>query len=215
MSNPHDLPVVSENVTPDALAAADWLHAVGQPRGYIRIASIGPAGTSAHDVLNELQRQYSDDNTFLDVELSSSFEEAAEQVLKGIADFALVPSAYRDAAAFHWHPSLELAYVFVHRTPYYGLATNQDAAMSTSRAIVVAAMGEVEDLFFQLAPANLSERRIEHLKASSTSNAAAIVRAGIADVAVCNDLGRQEHGLSWIGSREGVDMVWMFFKRRP
>ena len=215
MNNPHDPYVAYEAAKPDALRAAEWLRAEIHLRGRVRISSIGPSGTSAHGVLGELQRRFPDQTSSpLDIELFSSFQEAAGRVLEGTADYALVPSAYRDATAFHWHPELELAYVFVHRTPEYGLATQQDATLGTSQALVVASMDEIEELFFQLAPPNLLGLSVKHVKASSTSDAAAIVKAGGADVAVCNDLGRQEHGLFWIGKREGVEMVWMLFKRR-
>jgi hypothetical protein len=74
-------------------------------------------------------------------------------------------------------------------------------------------MPEVQSIFGQLAPDHLANRPHEFKTAMSTSHAAAIVGAGAAHIAVCNDLGRQEHDLAWISQREGTEIVWMLFER--
>ncbi|WP_434315806.1 hypothetical protein [Leifsonia sp. P73] len=215
MSNPHAPIRTVPRSIPGTGVAAEWLHGISRARGRIRIASIGPTGTSAHDVLAELTRRLPPEGaSLLEIELCSSFEVALEQVLDGAADYALVPSAYRDATAFHWNPLLELACVLVHRTPDYGLAVKPNRQLPEPGGLVVAAMPEVQEIYAQLAPDDVAGRPHEFRSASSTSDAAAIVGDGAADIAVCNELGRQEHELAWLSKRPGAEIVWMLFGLR-
>jgi bacilysin biosynthesis protein BacA len=215
VSNPHSPICAASRSIPGTAVAAEWLHGISRARGRIRIASIGPTGTSADDALAELTRCLpAESASLLRVELCSSFEVALTQVLEGAADYALVPSAYRDATAFHWNPLLELACVFVHRTPDYGLAVMPNMQFLERGGLVVAAMPEVQEIYDQLAPEHLAGRPREFRIASSTSDAAAIVGDGAADIAVCNEHGRREHELAWVSKRQGAEIVWMLFELR-
>lgn len=121
-----------------------------------------------------------------------------------------MPSAYHDATSFHWDSRLELSGAFVSQTPDYGLAVH-DLRCVPDR-IVLATMPEVQGLFEQLAPVEVLSRRVDTVLAASTSGAAELVTRGIANMAVCNDVGRRRQGLEWFRSRPGAKIVWMAFR---
>lgn len=176
--------------------------------GIVTVATLGPAGTSADHVARSIAGM-AENIVSVRFEMYPDFEESKRAVLEGRAHLVLVPSAYRDVTSFHWHPRLRLRGAFVHRTPDYGLAVAPGAA--PAEKIVLASMSEVRDLFEQLAPEAVRERLVETRLAASTSDAAAMVRAGSANMAVCNDLGRAENELAWFRVRPGVPIVWMLF----
>lgn len=205
-------------LTTDGVAqVAAWLATDCPDPAHPRLASIGPSGTSADDVVRSI-RLASDR---LGAPLPSglllpTFGEVMGAVLDGRARYALVPSAYRDATAFHWHEKLSLRGVFVHPTPAYGLAACSARVIGNlvregRGEVVLSAMSEVRHLFGQLAPSGLNENSVVHVPASSTSAAARTVADGHADLALCNELGRAENGLEWVAVRPPADMVWMLF----
>lgn len=178
--------------------------------GDLSLSTIGPEGTSADFVCRTLTHSLSKDVS-LKVDFTQSFDAAMTAVLEGRSELALVPSAYRDATAFHWHADLKMTGCFVRHTPAYGLAT-RDGSPGRDR-IVLAAMTEVQDLFAQLAPEGVRDRLDRVITARSTSHAARLVREGQATMAVCNELGIDQNRLRWFRHREGVPMVWMLFAR--
>lgn len=201
---------------PDVEAAAAWLAASMARRGAasVRIATLGPEGTSADTVLAQMAGHLRGDyGREVVAVLQPEFDRVMDRVVDGCVDFALLPSAYRDATAFHWHAALSLDCVFVHRTPAYGLAASADVESVDGRPVTVAAMSETRGVYSQVAPAWLHRRPVSFVQARSTSDAASLVRKGEADIALCNDEGRDANGLSWIGVRPGADIVWMLFRK--
>lgn len=212
--NPH-LPsstVADEVMTGVLTDAARRLESRGRADGVTVLATIGPEGTSAEGITQQLiARSRAPER--LSVLLCPDFDEVSAALSDGRATFALVPSAYRDATAFHWNPAFTLDAAFVHPTPRYGIAALTDPPAHGER-LVVAAMSEVQHLFAQLAPDEWRDAEVVYRSAPSTSAAAELVRDGQAHVALCNDVGRERNGLSWIHSRMGANMVWMLFRAR-
>lgn len=179
----------------------------------LRLATLGPSGTSADEVarhlVTALHRGGAREAT---VVLHDTFGEVRKALHTGTATCALVPSAATGATEYHWDPGLDLLGVVLRRTPRYGLATRTGGVPGGD--LVVAALPEVAALVEQLAPPPVLARPRFHRDAASTAQAARAVLDGDADVAVCNDTARARHGLHWLASREGVPMPWNVFVRR-
>ncbi|GAB2981869.1 hypothetical protein [Frigoribacterium salinisoli] len=186
------------------------LATVGHGRGTLRLATLGPAGTSADDAARSLAAVVAAVGGQVDVELHEDFDDARRAVRDGSATAALVPSAFAGATRFHWDPCLALLGVVVHPTPTYGLAVRSPDAVARP-VVVVASLPEVRGLVDELAPPALRRARRLDRAAASTVAAARDVAVGLADVAVCNEPGRLAHGLSWLARREGVPMPWSVF----
>ena len=184
---------------------------VAMPIERLKISTIGPEGTSASFV-GETLKEAAHPELDIDLLLAADFNSAMTSVLMKHSDFALVPSAYRDATAFHWNSELVLEGCFVHHTPAYGLAT-KDGKLSED-SVILATMDEVESLFAQLATPEVQARLADVIPAKSTSHAASLVGEGRATVAVCNEIGVYQNNLQWFKVREGVPRVWLVFAHK-
>jgi len=180
--------------------------------GALRLATLGPEGTSAHAAADALAGAVAEEGAHLAVDLHDDFDVARRAVHDGTATAALVPSAFAGATRFHWDPALALLGVVVHPTPTYGLAVRSPATV-LGPTVVIASLPEVRGLVDQLAPPALRRAHRTDRTAASTAAAARDVAAGLADVAVCNEAGRRRHGLTWLAHREGVPMPWSAFVR--
>lgn len=176
------------------------------------VGTLGPAGTSSHDAALYLRSQLQADGVaaYIQVRLYDRFDDLLlEAVARGV-DYALVPSAYREATAFHWHPDLRLAFHFVHRTPCYGLARRR--AVPDDDELTIASMHEVRSVLPSVAPRALLLRPMRWANAVSTHHAAELAAEGRAHLALTNDTSRQKFGLEWVGVRSGAEVVWLVFE---
>lgn len=170
------------------------------------VATLGPAGTSSHLAAESLAAGHG-----LRVELFPTFDDVLSHISRRKVELALVPSAYRGLTRFHWHRDLRLVAFFPLATPEYGLAARPDCAPPAAGPVSVAAMWEVRWMYDQLAPAGLHERDIRWRDAESTQHAAAITAGGGADLALTNAPGRGAHGLRWLATRPGAEIIWVLF----
>ncbi|MGW9400955.1 hypothetical protein [Streptomyces sp. NPDC055642] len=173
------------------------------------LGTLGPAGTSS-----DLTARYLAAEHGLSVELFRTFDEVLDQLLSEKLDFALVPSAYAGLTRFHWHRDLRLRAFFPRATPEYGIATGAGGGIPPGGGpLSVAAMWEVRRIYAEVAPPALRGREVHWVDASSTQHAAEIVAAGGARLAVTNAPGVRAHGLRWVATRPGAEILWTLFDR--
>ena len=204
----------SELRSPDRLAeafAARWaeLAAGWTERPGTVLATLGPAGTSSHLAAESLAGPYG-----LRVVLCPSFDQVLERVLAHEAEFALVPSAYQGLTRFHWHRDLRLRAFFPMATPEYGIAAPRDGGIPEgSGPVTVAAMWEVRWIYPEVLPPGLHGRAVTWVDAASTQHAARLLSLGRAQLALTNAPGVRRHGLRWLGTRPGAEIIWTLFGR--
>ncbi|GAA4112367.1 MULTISPECIES: hypothetical protein [Streptomyces] len=204
---------------PGALAeeyTARWSELAGRwaARPGTTLGTLGPAGTSSDLAARFLAAEHG-----LRVELFATFDDVLRQLLDGVVELALVPSAYGGLTGFHWHRDLRLRAFFPQATPEYGIASA--AAGSGAAAAVppgegpvaVAAMWEVRRIYAEVAPPGLAGREVVWVDAASTQHAAEILAGGGAELAVTNAPGVRAHGLSWVARRPGAEIIWTLFGR--
>lgn len=179
------------------------------------LGTLGPAGTSSDLTARFLAAEHG-----LSVELFRTFDEVLDQLLSEKLDFALVPSAYAGLTRFHWHRDLRLRAFFPRATPEYGIATGGghevppgDGIPPGDGPVSVAAMWEVRRIYAEVAPPALRDREVRWVDASSTQHAAEIVAGGGARLAVTNAPGVRAHGLRWVATRPGAEILWTLFDR--
>lgn len=179
------------------------------------LGTLGPDGTSSQLVAGFLARQHG-----LSVELFVSFDEVLDRLVERKIDVALVPSAYQGLTRFHWHRDLRLKAFFPQATPEYGIAGRTGAepgapagamAVPGGGPVTVAAMWEVRRIYAEVAPAALRGREVRWVDAASTQHAAQIVAGGGAELAVTNAPGVRAHGLRWVATRPGTEILWTLF----
>lgn len=181
--------------------AARWAERPGTS-----LATLGPVGTSSQLAAASLAEEHR-----LRVELFPSFDDVLAHLGARKVELALVPSAYRGVTRFHWHRDLRLVAFFPLATPEYGLAARPDRGPAHAGPVTIAAMWEVRWMYDQVAPAALAEREVRWLDAESTQHAAALAAEGRADLALTNAPGRQAHGLRWLATRPGAEIIWALF----
>uniref|UniRef100_A0AAU2VSV6 Prephenate dehydratase n=1 Tax=Streptomyces sp. NBC_00008 TaxID=2903610 RepID=A0AAU2VSV6_9ACTN len=173
------------------------------------LGTLGPDGTSSQLAAHFLAQQHG-----LSVELFVTFDELLDQLVGRKVDFALVPSAYQGLTRFHWHQDLRLRAFFPQATPEYGIAAPAGAVLGTGdEPVTVAAMWEVRRIYAEVVPAGLRGREVRWVDAVSTQHAAEIVAGGGAELAVTNAPGVRAHGLRWVATRRGAEIVWTLFGR--
>ncbi|PCG81913.1 prephenate dehydratase [Streptomyces sp. WZ.A104] len=172
------------------------------------LGTLGPDGTSSQLVAEFLARQHG-----LSVELFATFDEVLARIVAREVDFALVPSAYQGLTRFHWHRDLRLQAFFPQATPEYGIAApaGQEPPADGEGPVTVAAMWEVRRIYAELVPAALGDREVRWVDAASTQHAAEIAAAGGARLAVTNAPGVRAHGLRWVATRPGAEILWTLF----
>ncbi|GAA0799407.1 prephenate dehydratase [Spirilliplanes yamanashiensis] len=198
-----------------AESAARLLDLVGT--GPAPLGTLGPAGTSSHQALAHLEERLADHGVTdpFTVRLRPSFDVLLDELVAGTVRYALVPSAYQNATAFHWHPQVRLVFHFVHPTPAYGLAARPGEGVTSRRTVTVATVPEVRSLFHALRPPALRDRRVRWVDADSTVTAAAMLARGAVDLALTNENGRSTYRLDWLSVRAGAAVVWLLFTHTP
>ncbi|MGW0564778.1 hypothetical protein ACWDZ4_30280 [Streptomyces sp. NPDC003016] len=171
------------------------------------LGTLGPDGTSSQLAAGFLAEQHG-----LSVALFATFDEVLDQLVERNVEFALVPSAYQGLTRFHWHRDLRLKAFFPQATPEYGIAAPAGGLPPAGDGpVTVAAMWEVRRIYAEVAPPGLREREVRWVDAASTQHAAEIVAAGGAQLAVTNAPGVRAHGLGWMATRPGAEIVWTLF----
>lgn len=184
-------------------------------RGALAVSTLGPAGTSSHHAAEYLRgRLEATGLSRITIQLHPTFETVLEDLSTGVVPLALIPSAFRNATAFHWHPKVRLLFHFARPTPGYGLAARPGETPAGS-PLRISSMSEVSVLYPDVCPPALRDRPVEWVPAASTMDAARVLAQGGADLALTNDNGRDTHGLHWLSQRPGAEIVWLLFTNLP
>ncbi|MGW1866702.1 hypothetical protein ACWCPS_14205 [Streptomyces mauvecolor] len=190
---------------------ARWSELTGRwaSRPGTTLGTLGPAGTSSDLAARFLAAEHG-----LRVELFATFDDVLDQLLCKRVELALVPSAYGGLTGFHWHRDLRLRAFFPQATPEYGIAAAPGVPLPPGEGPVsVAAMWEVRRIYAEVVPASLRGREVVWVEASSTQHAASILADGGAELAVTNAPGVRAHGLRWVATRPGAEIIWTLFGR--
>jgi hypothetical protein len=174
---------------------------------FVRIAALGPRGTSSDTVLRDLLQDIPPHRW--EILLRPSFEQVYDDLASARVDYAMVPSAYTNSTRFYWSSEFRLEGAFVQATPDYHLALPPDLL----RPATIAACDAVRHMIGAHFASHLPED-LTILRAESTVQSAEIVAQGRADACVTNEPGRALYGLSARASVPGVDMIWSVFSLR-
>ena len=194
-------------------SAAEFVRALSDS-GRATLGTLGPVGTSSHHAVDHLCHRLAEFGMVapFDVRLHPSFDLLLDELTAGQTRYALVPSAYQNATAFHWHPGVRLLFHFVHPTPAYGLAARRGVPLTGSATVSVATVPEVRSLYHSMRPADLHGRGIRWVDAGSAVGAAALLAEGVVDLALTNENGRSRYQLDWLSYRPGALIVWLLFE---
>lgn len=171
------------------------------------IATLGPVGTSSECAALAMARHISGDAQCL---LFATYEEAAEAVISGQADYLVAANAYQNINHFYISDQLVVAGVFPWPTPPYGVAVPPGSNL-VKKKITLAS---------HPAPSHLIKRWFDPLQqpkllhVDSTSAAAHFVVAGTTDACITTDRARQKNGLVFITGTLRIRMIWSIFVRR-
>jgi prephenate dehydratase len=176
----------------------------------LRISSLGPAGTSSEQACRVLQGHLlRRGHESARIDLCDQYEEAADRLVSGDCELAVVANAYSGIERFYMNPGLRLAAVFVKDTPHYGIAAVPGADIGQKAAVVT--HPAPRDLVTELLPERFDLTEV--VFASSTSAAAEAVAKGEAPLALTTALAAHLHGLEFVSRTRPIRMVWSVFTR--
>ncbi|PHG55672.1 type 2 periplasmic-binding domain-containing protein [Bacillus toyonensis] len=176
------------------------------------VATLGPRGTSseyaAKSFIHTCIPSVPIDNY---VHLMATFEECMDQVLEGLIMYAIVPHAYEGIKNFYMHPDLELFQLFRCDTPMYGLAVRPGFYFEDE-------LLESHTIVSHPAPISLLKyytgKEAVFKEVSSTSMAAELVREKVYDLAITNEIAREQNQLKFMYTFKSIPMSWSVFGRR-
>ncbi|MFI1281298.1 hypothetical protein ACH4U5_11165 [Streptomyces sp. NPDC020858] len=187
----------------DALVPAD-------PEKSLRLATLGPRGTSSEYVAQSMSRILRDRGP-LQIVLEDTYEACMEALSEGQVDLALVAHAYQKINAFYMNPRLEPAIVFRGHTPEYGLATRSDFEFREEmlfKETIVSHPAPVPLLRYHF------DQAVQVDTSNSTSQAACDVADGRYDIAITNEQAVRQHNLKFVYKFSRIPMTWTVFSRR-
>ncbi|WP_331106591.1 hypothetical protein [Archangium sp.] len=190
------------------MRGASRLQHVLQTHGEMRIATLGPEGTSSAEAGRALTTCSPGGGH---CELFPTYEEAAEAVLGGRADYLLVANAYAHINHFYISDRLIVVGAFPFATPPYGVAvdpTRVRLASTSNLASHPAPLHLAEEWFRH------SEHKPRFVTMSSTSEAALAVARGEVSACITTEVARKRTGLAFITRTKRIRMLWSVFTRR-
>ncbi|MEU6816842.1 prephenate dehydratase domain-containing protein [Streptomyces sp. NPDC046860] len=176
----------------------------------LRITSLGPAGTSSEQACRALQsRLLQRGHESVRIDLCDRYEEAADRLVSGAGELAVVANAYAGIERFYMDPALRLAAVFVKDTPHYGIAARPGAKIVGKASVVTHPAPRA--LIGELLPDRIDVAEV--VFASSTSAAARSVAEGEVPLALTTAPAARLHGLEFLSRTRPIRMVWSAFTR--
>lgn len=181
----------------------------------VPIATLGPAGTSSEAAACHLREhlcmRFGGTATDWPVVLHGRYELAGDALRGGTAALLVVANAYHGVSEFYMDPGLQISGAFVFDTPLYGIAAA--ASSPTSGRVRIASHPAPIPLIHEL----LDSERFdvaEIIRCDSTSEAAATVAAGKADLALTTAPASELHELTIISRARSIRMLWSIFAGR-
>lgn len=169
---------------------------------FSRIATLGPSGTCSEKAAKIFAESLNEET---DVELYSTFEEAAECLQRGHVDYAIIPSAYRNLAdiMFKGSGKIQLSKVFQYPTLDLVFATKD-----VDREIKIIASHS--------SPRNLIVGYLDNcqlIDAKSNSNAAQMVLNDLADACLTTRCCAETNSMVILEEFCAIMMGWNVFTR--
>lgn len=184
-------------------------------RPTLRLGALGPTNTSsdlaARKIAGLLQP-----SVLAEVVLFKSFDELLSWAVSldegGAIRVAVVPHASPKTNTFYMTAALDPVWVFPFKTPDYGLAARKGSGPPVPPARITL-FPVTYPVLHSLRPGFQAEG-FEIVEAGSTSDAAALVAAGLADYAVTNAEAMAAFGLEFVAKHGPIPMTWTAFTRR-
>jgi prephenate dehydratase len=173
----------------------------------VLIGTLGPKGTSCDHTLNYL---LSDEND-LDRRrvLIDNFSDIYSSLINSKIDIAMIPAAYTQVTEFFWSAEFKLLGSIIYKTPDYHFTHAKGVTKPRKIATCSAVKHMLKKQFAHCTP-----EPYELVIGASTVAAANVVAEGKADACITNDGGLKEVDLEVIHTQKGVDMSWLFFRKK-
>jgi bacilysin biosynthesis protein BacA len=199
-----------EDLEHDMVFRLEQLRSSIAATGKVRIATLGPGGTSS-----DLSARYLLDNigqTSDEPLLFDSYERAAETVLANEANLLVVANAYANVDRFYMDPALYFLCAYFFQTPEYGVAARKDFVHAEGKTYrMVSHPAPLSLIPWFLANTGISA---EVSMAASTAAAAKAVRDGEVELCVTNGVARERYDLTFITRTRPIRMLWSVFERK-
>lgn len=178
----------------------------------IKIATLGPEGTSSQYVTNILCDWANCENS--NIQLYDTYEEAFKSVQNGFNDILVVANAYQHINRFYMDRDIELIATFIQNTPKYGIAVRDtfDANNITryKEVTIVSHPAPIKKLDYYKDNL-LNNKQINTKLVDSTSIAAKLVQNKQYDFCLTNEEAVNTYGLKFISKQTDISMVWSIF----
>jgi len=175
----------------------------------ITFSTLGPEGTSSEFATKKLI-------DYLDIEshyeLYPSYEQAAESIVQGNADFLVVANAYQNINKFYINNELDFFFCFLQNTLPYGIAISEKTFYPSKPALLIASHPAPAHLIELLPKKYRSKTKI--IYSSSTSQAAHQVKIGEVDLCITNQSSAEINELKFISRLQTIEMLWTIFKSK-
>jgi prephenate decarboxylase len=181
----------------------------------LRLGALGPKNTSSDLAARQIAGLLPP-SVLAEVVLFQSFDELLSWAISfdegGAIRCAVVPHASPKTNAFYMTVALDPVWVFPFKTPDYGLAARKGSGPPLPPARITL-FPVTYPVLHGLRPGFEAEG-FEIVEAGSTSDAAALVAAGLADYAVTNAEAMAAFGLEFVAKHGPIPMTWTAFTRR-
>lgn len=178
----------------------------------IKIATLGPSGTSSEYVTKKFIMNYFPDNlTSHKIILYETFEKAMGKLVEGSLNYVICPHAYHRINEFYMNPLICLVEIFQCDTPMYGIATRQDYQFKDYHL-------EEQVIVSHPAPLQLIRNYLgkepQFSIVDSTSIAAELVANKTYNIAITNEEAAKKFNLKFVHEFNKIPMSWSLFGRK-
>jgi prephenate dehydratase len=179
--------------------------------GAVRIATLGPPGTSSGEAADFLaDKLRAEGASGAAIDLYPSFGDAVEATLGGLADLVVIANAYGGISETYTQPDVTVVGMYFHLTPDYGLATRGGEQVSGPQ--IVPSHPAPIPLLAHLDTHPITVSRIERV--AGPRHAAQLVADGDFDVALTHRRAVEEFGLDFVSATHPIRTSWAVFAPR-
>ena len=171
------------------------------------IGLLGPAGTSSDYVISRMLQ--GDQSSLIRKVLIDHFDQIYESLLHGRVDIVMIPAAYNMVTKFFWAAEFELIGSVVKKTPDYHLCK----AQGKEHLAIISSCDAVSHMLEHDFKDHLNGS-YQVVRAASTAEAAEMLYCSQVDACITNDNSKRKNRLHTIATVNGVDMVWLFFRKK-
>lgn len=176
--------------------------------GVLRLATLGPGGTSSESAARYLMGTVCQGDRKGIIELYPTFETAAEAVVEEPGTALVVANAYAKINVMYMDPGLKLVGAFVQQTPAYGLAKLEATGIGGG-AVSVSTHPAPALLIGELLPVGYEISRV--IEVPSTSEAALMASRREVELALTNRCSVETYGLEFVSRTRPIEMLWSVF----